>query len=127
MPGHAVSTKESPVPSGHYSQAIIANGFVFVAGVGPYDPLTRAIIGDTIEEQTAQTLANIAATLKVAGCGLGDVINSTVWLAHLERDWAGFDSAFGEFFSPPYPARAAVGAELKRILVEIAVVAALPR
>jgi 2-iminobutanoate/2-iminopropanoate deaminase len=119
-----IATSDSPLPSGAYSQAIAANGLLFVAGVGPYDPSTRAVIGTTVEEQTRQTVANIRGTLASAGLDLGQVVNATVWLADLERDWKGFDRTFGELFSPPYPARAAVGATLKNILVEIAVIAA---
>lgn len=94
--------------------------------MGPYDPATRAVVGTTIEEQTVQTVRNIRAILLDAGCDLGDVVNSTLYLAELHRDWDAFDATYGSFFTPPYPARAATGATLKGILVEIAVVAAMP-
>jgi 2-iminobutanoate/2-iminopropanoate deaminase len=116
----------SPVPSGAYSQAVVTNGLVFVAGVGPYDPSTRAIVGTTIEEQTVQTIENIRAILLGAGCGLGDIVNSTAYLAELDRDWAAFDATYRRLLTEPFPARATTGAVLKNILVEIAVVAALP-
>lgn len=98
---------------------------LFLAGVGPYDPETREIVGTTIEEQTVQTVNNVRALLVAAGCDLQDVVNTTAYLADLDRDWAGFDAAYGAFFAPPYPARTAVGATLKRTLVELAVVALL--
>jgi 2-iminobutanoate/2-iminopropanoate deaminase len=120
-----VSVTTSPAASGAYSQAIVANGFVFVAGVGPYDPTTRAVVGSTIEEQTAQTVANIEAILVAAGSGLDNIVNSTVWLAELNRDWAAFDAKYRSLLAPPFPARATTGAVLKGILVEIAVIAAL--
>jgi len=126
MKPQAVSVEGSPKPSGAYSQGVVANGFLFVAGVGPYDPITRAIRGDTVEEQTAQTMKNIRATLLAAGCDFGDVVNSTVYLAELNRDWTAFDATYRTFLEEPYPARAAVGAALKNILVEIAVVAVIP-
>ena len=121
-----IDVKTSPVPSGAYSQAIVANGLVFVAGVGPYDAKTRAIEGTTIEEQTIKTMGNIRAILVEAGCDFSDILNSTVYLADLHRDWAGFDAAYRSLLTDPYPARATTGAVLKNILVEIAVVAALP-
>ena len=121
-----IDVKTSPVPSGAYSQAIVANGLVFVAGVGPYDANARAIVGTTIEEQTVKTMDNIRAILVEAGCDLGDILNSTVYLADLHRDWAAFDAAYCSLLTEPYPARATTGAVLKNILVEIAVVAALP-
>jgi 2-iminobutanoate/2-iminopropanoate deaminase len=126
MKPQAVSVESSPKPSGAYSQGVVANGFLFVAGVGPYDPTTRAIVGDTVEEQTVQTMENIRATLRAAGCDFSDIVNSTVYLAELNRDWAAFDATYREFLEAPFPARAAVGAALKNILVEIAVVALIP-
>jgi 2-iminobutanoate/2-iminopropanoate deaminase len=122
----AINVTTSPVPSGAYSQAVVANGLVFVAGVGPYDAKTRAIVGDTIEEQTRQTIENIRAILVEPGCDLGDIVNSTVYLADLHRDWAAFDAAYSALIPKPYPARATTGAVLKNILVEMAVVAVLP-
>ncbi len=121
-----ISVTTSPVPSGAYSQAVVANGLVFVAGVGPYDPATRAIVGTTIEEQTVRTVENIRAVLVKAGCDLDDIVNSTVYLAELHRDWPAFDATYRSLLTEPYPARATTGAVLKNILVEIAVVAALP-
>ena len=120
-----ISVRSSPVPSGAYSQGITANGLLFVAGVGPYDPVTRAVVGTSVEEQTLQTMSNIKEILLVAGLDFGDVVNSTVYLAELERDWAAFDRTYGRFFAAPFPARTAVGATLKGILVEVAVIAAL--
>ncbi len=122
----AIEVNTSPVPSGAYSQAVAANGLLFVAGVGPYDASTRAIVGTTIEEQTAKTIENIRAILIGAGCDLGDIVNSTVYLADLHGDWAAFDATYSSLMPEPYPARATTGAVLKNILVEIAVMAALP-
>jgi 2-iminobutanoate/2-iminopropanoate deaminase len=77
----SVYVETSPKPSGHYSQCIVANGFVYLAGVGPYDPVTRAVVGKTIENQTAQVLRNVDAVLAGAGCRLTDVVNCTVELS----------------------------------------------
>lgn len=115
----------SPAPSGSYSQARIAGNFLYLAGVGPYDPVTREVVGTTIEEQTNQVMENIRAVLRAVDRDLRDVVNSTVYLANLDRDWAAFDATYGSFFVPPYPARTAIGATLKNLLVEIAVVATL--
>ena len=120
-----ISVTSSPVPSGAYSQAIVANGVLFAAGVGPYDPVTRAVVGATVEEQTAQVMENIREILRGAGLDLENVVSSTVYLADLQRDWPAFDKTYGNFFSKPFPARTAVGATLKGILVEIAVIAAI--
>ncbi len=66
MTGQPIRTDGAAAPSGAYSQAIAAGGFVFTSGMGPLDPETGAVVGDTIREQTAVTLANIAAVL---ACG----------------------------------------------------------
>lgn len=126
MSRRAITVTDAPVASGNYSQAISASGLVFVAGNGPYDPGTRKVVGQTIEEQTDRTMRNIEAILRGAGLDWSHVVNTTVYLEHLLRDWAGFDRIYGSFLTPPYPARATTGAALKNILVEISVVAAMP-
>jgi 2-iminobutanoate/2-iminopropanoate deaminase len=126
MSHHAIIVNDAPVASGNYSQAIVAGGLVFVAGNGPYDPKTREVVGETIEEQTEAAMRNIEAILRGAGLDWSHVVSTTVYLEHLLRDWAGFDRVYGTFLTPPYPARATTGAALKNILVEISVIAALP-
>ncbi len=126
MSRRAITVTDAPVASGNYSQAIGAGGLVFVAGNGPYDPETREVVGQTIEEQTDRTMRNIEAILRGAGLDWSHVVNTTVYLEHLLRDWAGFDRVYGTFLTPPYPARATTGAALKNILVEISVVAVMP-
>lgn len=126
MPQIEISVNDAPVASGNYSQAIGAAGLLFVAGNGPYDPDTREVVGATIEEQTDRTMRNIEAILRGAGLDWSHVVNTTAYLEHLQRDWAGFDRVYGTFLTSPYPARATVGAALKNILVEISVIAMMP-
>lgn len=126
MSRQAISVTDAPVASGNYSQAIAVGGLLFVAGNGPYDPDTREVVGHTIEEQTDRTMRNIAAILHGAGLDWSHVVNTTAYLEHLQRDWAGFDRVYGTFLTPPYPARATTGAALKNILVEISVIAVMP-
>lgn len=125
MTNRGIYVSTSPKPSGCYSQGIVANGLLFLAGVGPYDPETRAVVGKSIEDQTARALRNVEAVLAGTGCRLANVVNCTAYLAQLERDWDGFDAAYSAFFEHPYPARTTVGARLKGILVELSVIAAL--
>jgi len=126
MSRQAISVPDAPVASGNYSQAIAAGGMLFVAGNGPYDPQTRDVVGDTIEEQTERTMRNISAILHGVGLDWSHVVSTTAYLEHLQRDWAGFDRVYGTFLTPPYPARATTGAALKNILVEISVIAVMP-
>ena len=119
----AISTPAAPVPSGGYEQARWTDDLVFLAGVGPYDPVTRDIVGTDIVAQTEQAMANAEATLAAVGLTFSSVVSCTVFLAELTRDWRTFDEVYSRFLTPPYPARAVVGAALKGILVEIVMVA----
>jgi 2-iminobutanoate/2-iminopropanoate deaminase len=118
-----ISTTAAPSPAGAYSQAVVANGFVYTSGFGPQDPVTGQI-GETIEEQTRAVLSSIAAVLAEAGLDLSDVVKATVHLQDLARDFAGFNAEYAAHFSAPYPVRTTVGSTLPGILVEIDVVAA---
>lgn len=114
-----VSTPNAPRPSGSYSQGLIAGNLLFTAGMGPHDPATGEVRGNTIEEQTAYTLASLEAVLSAAGVSRSDVVKVTVHLARLGDDFARFDEAYRRFFQPPYPARTTVGSTLAGILLEV--------
>jgi 2-iminobutanoate/2-iminopropanoate deaminase len=120
-----IRTTRAPRPAGHYSQGIVANGFLYTAGFGPQNPETGAI-AETVGEQTAQVLRNIQAVLAERNLTMADVVKTTAHLQHLKRDFAEYDAAYGEFFTDPFPVRTTVGSDLFDILVEIDVVAALP-
>ncbi|MEV4378350.1 Rid family hydrolase [Streptosporangium sp. NPDC049644] len=118
-----IHTDQAPPPRGAYSQAVAVGDLVHTAGFGPVDPVTRAIVGDDVAEQTRQTLRNVAAALRAAGADLQDVVKVTAHLADIDNDWDGFDTAYREFFDEPRPARTTAGSSLGGILVEIDVVA----
>ena len=120
-----VLTERAPQPKGAYSQAIVANGLLFTAGFGPHDPSNGNVVGSTIEEQTSQVLRNVEAVLSDHDLGWVDVVKSTVHLADLARDFAGFNATYERVVVAPYPVRTTVGSTLAGILVEIDVVAAL--
>ena len=90
---------EYPPPAGAYSPAVRAGNLIFVSGQLPRDPRTRQVVGTDVAGQTRQVFANI------------DVILS---------------AAYREVMTPPYPARAAVGAQLHGALVEVSVIAQAP-
>ena len=126
MSRQQISTDLAPSPAGPYSQAIAANGFLYTAGQTPHHPATGDTVGATIEEQTAQTMANLAAVLGGYGLDFSHVVKATVHLHHPGRDFDGFNAIYAEFFEAPYPARTTVGSFLGDFLVEIDVVAAIP-
>jgi len=126
MSRQQISTDLAPSPAGPYSQAIAANGFLYTAGQTPHHPATGETVGATIEEQTAQTMANLAAVLGGHGLDFSHVVKATVHLHHPGRDFDGSNAIYAVFFEAPYPARTTVGSFLGDFLVEIDVVAAIP-
>ena len=122
----AFQTDQAPKPGGSYSQGISAGGFFYTAGLGPVDPATGEIVGETVEEQTAQVLDNLEAILASAGLGWADVVKVTTHLQELHRDFAGYDKIYRSRLVEPYPVRTTVGSQLMNILVEIDVVAVRP-
>ena len=106
-----VSTNKAPAAVGPYSQAVIANGFVFVSGQIPLDPATGKLIESSdIAMQTERVLENAKAVLAAAGCDLGDVVKATVFLADM-ADFRVVNEVYARYFSEGVrPARAAVQA-----------------
>ena len=123
---HAIETRDAPGAAGHYSQAIVHNGVVYVAGQLPIDPTNRERPVGSIEEQTEQTLRNIAVLLEAAGCTLDDVVSSLVHLADLSL-FPRYNEVYGRQFGDPKPVRTTVGADLLHgMLIEITVTARAP-
>lgn len=125
MTKQAIATANAPAAIGPYSQAIKAEGIsINVSGQIPIDPATGAFAGDDIQTQTRQCLTNIAAILKEAGASMDYVVETTVVLTDI-AEFAAMNEVYGEFFSEPYPARAAfqVVALPKGAKVEIKAVA----
>jgi 2-iminobutanoate/2-iminopropanoate deaminase len=113
-----IRTSEGPQPRGPYSQAIVADGFVFVAGQIPVNPSTNELeLGDAGSE-TRRTLQNIRAILEAAGSSLRDVVRVGVFLADL-KDFDAMNAVYREFFPEDPPVRTTVGAQLPKIKVEI--------
>ncbi len=123
----AVETADAPKAIGPYSQAIVANGFVFAAGQVGTDPKT-GVLAFGIEAQLEQTLKNIAAVLKASGSSMENVVKATVFLADI-NDFAKMNEIYGKHFKAPFPARSTVQvARLPRdAKVEIEVVAIVSR
>jgi 2-iminobutanoate/2-iminopropanoate deaminase len=123
MSREIVFTTQAPAPGGAYSQAVVVGSLVFTAGVGPLDPQTKKVVGETIEQQTEQVIRNLEAILQAAGSGLHRLVKATVHLANLSRDFAGFNETYARLIPEPRPVRTTVGSTLSGILVEMDVVA----
>lgn len=109
-------------PAGAYSPAVRAGPFIFVSGQVPRDPVTGALVGDDVESQTRQVIANLQRALEAAGGSLSDVVSMTVYLADI-ADWGRFNDVYKTLMPSPYPTRTALGAQLHGFLVEISAVA----
>ena len=103
----AVESPGSPKPIGPYSDAIVANGFIFLAGKVGTDPKTDALVDGGIVEQTEQVLKNLEVVLKAAGGSFDDVVKTTVFLADM-NDFTKMNGVYAKFFKKPYPARSTV-------------------
>ncbi|HKZ46618.1 MAG TPA: RidA family protein [Thermodesulfobacteriota bacterium] len=102
-----VNTDRAPKVIGPYSQAVKANGFIFVSGQIPIDPDTNDLVKGDIAEQTIQVIKNIKNILEAGGSGLEDVVKTTVYLRDLKK-FGDMNRAYGEFFTTLFPARATV-------------------
>jgi reactive intermediate/imine deaminase len=115
----------APAPGGSYSHGVVAHGFLYTCGMGPIDPVSGKVVEGDITAQTRQVLKNLEAILKTKGATFAQVVKVTTHLQELHRDFAGYDQAYREFFSAPFPVRTTVGSDLINILVEIDFVVAL--
>lgn len=124
MARQTIFTPDAAKPPATYSQAVRAGGLIFVSGTAPHDPLTGAIVGDTIQEQTRQCLKNIEAILMAAGSSLEKVASATVVLAE-EQDFAGMNEEWLRWFPSNPPARqgAKLPVKIPGLRVSIAAIA----
>lgn len=102
----AIQTDQAPSAIGPYSQGISGGGFIFVSGQIPLDPAKGEIVGQTIEEQTHQVFKNLRAILQAGGSSLDQVVKATVYLSDM-NDFSRMNAVYAQYFSEPYPARAA--------------------
>jgi 2-iminobutanoate/2-iminopropanoate deaminase len=99
-----ISTPTAPGALAAYSQAIKSNGFIFVAGQGPFDPASGEVVGTTIQEQTAQCLRNIEAILLAGGSSLEKAVSATFILVD-ESEFPGMNEEWGKWFGDVPPVR----------------------
>lgn len=120
----AIHTDLAPAAIGPYSQAIAAGNTLYVSGQIPIDPATGVFAGNDIATQTRQSLTNLLNILRAAGMDMSNVVKTTVLLADM-GDFAAMNAVYAEFFTQPYPARAAFQAAClpRNALVEIECVA----
>ncbi len=121
----SISTQQAPAAIGPYSQAIEANGMIFVSGQLPIDPATGTMVTGGIKKQTAQVFKNIRAILAEVGLTMDAIVKTTVFLTDM-NDFSDMNEVYAEQFSGVFPARSAfaVKALPKNAQMEIEVIAA---
>ncbi len=119
-----IHSSSAAQPVAAYSQAVEAGDLLFVSGQIPLDPATGALISETIESATAQSISNVQRVLEAAGLGLQHVVKATIFLID-SSDYAGMDATYRQHLPQPYPAREAVFVKglPKDARVEISVIA----
>ena len=120
-----VSTPCAPSPAGHYSQAIVHDGLVWIAGQTPRLPDGTRLNGEPFEVQARQALRNVDAVAAAAGSSLAQALQVTVYLTDPE-DRVVFDEVWCEFVFEPFPTRAVVQSDLPGFAVEVVAVCAIP-
>ena len=119
----AISTPKAPAAIGPYSQAVDCGNLIFVSGQLPINP-ENGEIPEGIEAQTRQALSNVDEILKAAGLSIKNACKVTVYLSDIS-EFADMNKCYAEFFSEPYPARAAIQAAAlpKGAKIEVDVIA----
>ena len=121
MAKHEIQSTRGAPPRGAYSQGWRAGDFIFVTGTGASDPATGELVGNTIEQQTDQTIENILAILQADGASLRDVVKVNVHLSDLSL-FDRYNAVYARRFAKPYPVRTTVGSDLGHtpgMLIEI--------
>jgi len=104
-----ISTEKAPAPVGPYSQAVAANGFLFVSGQIPINPATGEMVTNDVQAETRQVLDNLVAVLEAGGSGIDAVVKTNIFLADM-NDFAAVNEVYATYFKSDPPARACVEA-----------------
>lgn len=120
-----IKTKNAPSAIGPYSQAIIANGFIFCSGQIPLKA-DGTIVASSIRDQATQVMSNLKAVLEAAGSDLSKVVKTTIYLTDL-KDFQAVNEVYGGYFTDNPPARATVQVTAlpKGINIEIEAIAVI--
>lgn len=121
-----ISTPEAPKPFGHYSQAVVHGGMVYVAGMLPIDPANLKLVDGGIVPQTERTLRNVQAALEAAGSDLDRVVSVTIYVTDMAT-WPQVNEVFARVMGDHRPARAVIPVLPIRhgALIEIQAIAAI--
>lgn len=124
MSKQIIQSNNVPAPIGPYSQAVIANGFLFASGQIAFDPATGALVLSSIEAETTQVMENIKAILEEAKINFDHVVKTSIFLSSMDL-FAAVNQVYGSYFSADYPARETVAVKTlpRNVNVEISITA----
>ena len=119
-----INTTDAPAPIGPYSQAVLANGFLYVSGQIPINPATGELTMDSIKSETEQVMRNLNAVLLEAGFDFSNILKTTIFLSDMNL-FADVNEVYGSYFESDFPARETVAVKglPKGVNVEISVIA----
>jgi 2-iminobutanoate/2-iminopropanoate deaminase len=126
MSKQVIQTNKVPAPIGPYSQAVIANGFLFASGQIAFDPATGELVLDTIQSETKQVMENIQAILEAANIHFGHIVKTTIFLSDMQL-FAQVNEVYGSYFTDQFPARETVAVKTlpRNVNIEISVTAVM--
>ncbi|MEN9382362.1 MAG: Enamine/imine deaminase [Bacteroidota bacterium] len=124
MSKQIIQTNKVPAPIGPYSQAVIANGFLFASGQIAFDPATGELVLETIQSETKQVMENIKAILEEAKIDFSHIVKTTIFLSDMQL-FAQVNEVYGSYFTAQFPARETVAVKTlpRNVNVEISVTA----
>jgi 2-iminobutanoate/2-iminopropanoate deaminase len=126
MEKSVIQTHLAPAPIGPYSQAILANGFLFLSGQVAFNPANGELVLGSIEAETTQVMNNLKAVLETAGMGFHNVVKTTIFLSDMSL-FASVNEIYGKYFESNFPARETIAVKglPKGVNVEISMTAAM--
>ncbi len=124
MSKHIIQTSKVPTPIGPYSQAVIANGFMFASGQVAFDPVTNELVLGDILSETKQVMENIKAILDEAKLSFEHVVKTTIFLSDMQL-FAQVNEVYASYFTSNFPARETVAVKTlpRNVNVEISITA----
>lgn len=124
MAKQIINTPQAPAPIGPYSQAVVADGTLYISGQVCINPAEGNLVNGSIQEETKQVMQNLQAILEAAGYAFSDVVKTTIFLTDMNR-FAEVNDVYGSYFTSNFPARETVqvSALPKFVNVEISMIA----
>ena len=126
MSKQIIQTNKVPAPIGPYSQAVIANGFLFASGQIAFDPATSELVLSSIEAETTQVMENIKAILDEAKINFDHIVKTSIFLSSMDL-FVAVNQVYGSYFSADFPARETVAVKglPRNVNVEISITAVM--